>query len=1087
MPGFDDVHAAVERWRKNIKGKFRGIASFEERAQLRFDAIKARINPRRVATGEWQFRSCHYRGWGDYEFLEDWRTIRVGQTWGGPDISAFFKRQIAIPAELDGLKVALQIYVGGDSLVSIDGRAYHGLDLFRSEIPIAERAAAGRTYDVQIESFMNFGGSSAKIQEFIIADLVSVDEGVRQAYWDLWCAAKMLAVPDLDEKVREFVEHHLWAAMKLVPLRETDAGVFRAAVLEAAKAVRETVYATDRFKGRGMQHLVGHSHIDLVFMWPYKEFVRKIGRTHATALRLMEQYPQFRFAQSQAKIYSDLKRYYPELFGQIKRRVAEGRWEPLGAFWVEPDCNCVSGESLVRQVLHGQRFWRQEFGVVSRTCWQPDVFGVSWGLAGILARCGVRYFVTNKMVPWNDTNPWTMNTFWWEGMDGSRVLGIVPPGHFMGVVDPDMLDGQWRRFADKETIGETLHVYGWGDGGGGVDVEMIESGTRYGDFPGLVPTKFSGAEEAFDRIAAKAAGANLPVLRDEIYLEAHRGAVTHKGRLKKLNRRAEMLYRDAEMVASLAWAGGAEYPSAKLDEGWKALLDNQFHDALPGTHITPVYGELLGKYETVLAIGRDVRDAALAALTGAGEEEIDRGGAEDAEKKEEKGLGRDSVVVFNSQPWTRSDILAIAGELVGPRAVAEGMANMPAQQDVTDLEGRAWRLVKMRDVPACGVRLLKMVSAPKGVEGRAASRPSVVARADGMRFVLENDLLRATVDAGGHLVSLYDKEHDREVLVAGQRGNEFQLFEDTPGKYDAWDIVETYKDHPVDMSAATTSVAVEETGPLRASLRMEKAFHGSKVVQRIWLAAGGRELSFETLVDWTERQRLLKVAFPVEINANFATYDIAYGNIARANYPRNSHERARFESPCQQWMDLSQADYGVSVLNDCKYGCDVAGKTMRLTLLKGSISPDPEADKERHSFTYVLYAHAGDWRAARTVERAMNLNSPMHAATARSAGLKVRDGQNFLAIEGPSAGGLTLEAVKLSEDVYDGAAGELVVRVVERHNATAKAALVLPRAVKAAWRCNLMEEKELELPVEGGRIAFTAWPHEIVTLRAALA
>lgn len=1072
MPGFDDVHAAVERWRKNIKGKFRGIASFEERAQLRFEAIKARINPQRVPLSEWQFRSCHYRGWGDYEFLEDWRTIQVGQTWGGPDISAFFKRQIVIPPELDGRKVALQIYVGGDSLVSVNGRPYHGLDLFRSEIPIAERAAAGATYDVGIESFMNFGGSSPKIQEFIIADLVSVDEDVRQAYWDLWCAAKMLAVPDLDGKVREFIEHHLWEAMKRVPLRETDAGVFRAAVLEARRAVRETVYATDRFKGKGLQHLVGHSHIDLVFMWPYKEFLRKIGRTHATALRLMEQYPQFRFAQSQAKIYADLKRYFPELFEQIKRRVAEGRWEPLGAFWVEPDCNCVSGESFVRQVLHGQRFWRREFGMVSRTCWHPDVFGVSWALAGILARSGVRYFVSNKMVPWNDTNPWTMNTFWWEGMDGSRVLGIVPPGHFIGVVDPDMLDGQWRRFADKETIGETLHVYGWGDGGGGVDVEMIESGTRYADFPGLVPTKFSGAEEAFDRIAAKAAGADLPVLRDEIYLEAHRGAITHKGRLKKLNRRAEMLYREAEMLAAMAWAGGAEYPFAKLDEGWKALLENQFHDALPGTHITPVYGELLRQYERVFEIGREVRDAALGALTGTGQ---DAAGNADA------------VVVFNSQPWTRSDILALPAELVGERALAEGMANMPAQQDVTDLEGKPWRLVKMRDVPACGVRLLKIVNAPKtpappggGVGG------GVQVRREGERFVLENGLLCATVDAGGHLVSLHDKENDREVLVAGQLGNQFQLFEDTPGKYDAWDIVETYKDHPLDMSAAATSVAVDETGPLRASLRMEKAFFGSKVVQRISLAAGGRELTFETLVDWTERQRLLKVAFPVEINANFATYDIAYGNIARTNWPRNSHERARFEAPCQQWMDLSQGDYGVSLMNDCKYGCDVAGKTMRLTLLKGSIHPDPEADKERHSFTYVLYAHGGDWRAARTVERAMNLNSPLLATAGRSASLKVRDGEALMALEGVEASGLTLEAVKVSEDIQDGAAGELVVRVVERHNGSAKAALSLRRPVKAAWRCNLMEEKELELAVDAGRVALAAKPYEIVTLRVAL-
>jgi alpha-mannosidase len=1014
---------------------------------------------------QWEIRQVRYRGWNDYEFVDaDWRPIRVGATWGGPDMSAFFRQRIVVPPEMDGEKIALHLFLGGDSLLKVNGVSHHGMDIFRSEVILRSRAQAGEVLDIEVESYMNFGGSSPRENELLASELVAIDEEIRTAYWDLWCAAKMLSVPELDGSLKEFIEFNLWEAMKVIPLRETDAARFRDAVLQARRMVRETLYASDRFKKDGLMDLIGHSHLDVVFMWPYKEFIRKIGRTHATMLRLMDEYPEFRFCQSQAKIYADLKRYYPDLFAQIQRRVAEGRWDIVGALWVEPDCNLISGESFVRQILHGQRFFKENFGRVSRTCWQPDVFGVTWALPQILARAGIRYFVTNKMVPWNDTNPWTMNTFWWEGFDGSRVLGIVPPGHFMGTVDPDVIDRQWRGFADKDTIGETLHVYGWGDGGGGVDPEMVESAMRYRDFPGLPTMRFAGPEEAFDSIAAKAQNVRLPVLRDEIYLEAHRGTYTHKGRLKKLNRRAELLYREAELLAALAWSRGATYPTDALNAGWEDLLTSQFHDSLPGTHVPAAYADIQKDYERIFAIGDKVRSDALAALTPATAQDTAH------------AVAARSLLLFNSLLAPRDGYATVDAALIADHHVTDAAGHPLPQQDIERLDGTRARLVRLpQAVPAVGFAEVGLRSGPP----KGAPQAGFVT---GGPDWLENEFLSARFNANGELISLYDKEHHCVVLPPNEPANRFQLFEDTPGKYDAWDIVETYQDHPIDISGNAT-LTQDETGPLRYSLRLEKRFGGSHLVQRIGLAAGERQLSFETRVEWVERQRLLKVAFPVDIVAAFATYDISFGNMPRPTHANTSYDRAKFEVPAHQWMDLSQTDYGVSVLNDCKYGCDVHGHTLRLTLLKGSIHPDPSADMETHHFTYALYPHAGDWRRANTIGAAMALNHPLLASPvahgpAAAAGTRGIQGS----LVACAAQHLTLDAMKRSEDGQD-----LIVRLVERHGSSARTELVFDRPVRRAWSCNLMEENESELPVNGTRVPFRCRPHEIMTLRLAFA
>jgi alpha-mannosidase len=1035
----------MSEWRKGQVDKHRGIFNFGERAQFRFDAIREAGVTRQVPLDGWQIRRFNHTGIGQYDYIEDWTTIDQGEVWGEGKIGAFFKREVKVPDDWAGEKVLLRMHLGGDALLRVDGMPYSALDPFHYEVLLTENAKGGETYQIEVESSLNYHLPTGPPRRVVLAELAAVDQPMRDAYWDLWAVGKMLQVPDIDQVVADFLEHNLWEAMKLVPLRETDHARFRSCVLAAQKQVRQTVYASDRFKGEGLMHLIGHSHLDVVYQWPYREYVRKVGRTHSTMLRLLEQYPHFRFCQSQAKTYADMKQHFPELFEQVKQRVKEGRWEIVGAFWVEPDCNLVSGESFTRQAIYGQRFFEREFGLRANTCWQPDVFGLSWALPQIMKRSGIDYFVTNKMVVWADTNPWNEHAFWWEGPDGSRVFSVVPPGHFIGTVEPKMLDTQWRRCSIRKDVGEMMHVYGWGDGGGGPDEEMLECGKRYADFPGLPGIQFSNAEDAIESIEKAAEATALPILRDEIYLEAHRGTYTSKGRMKKFNRREELMLRDIELLASL---GGGDYPADELDAVWMMLLTTQFHDSLPGTHIPDVWPDLLDEHAEIQQRSQTMLDQALG----------------DVCSKVAPHPG-ESIVVVNTALHRRDDVISLDPGSLGGKVVCDANGDPLLQQAVADLDGTKRTIASLPEgVPGVGWAALQLGEGDiPAVESLSVSES-----------VLENQYIRAEFDDAGQLTRLYDKHHDREALVPGEVGNKLQMYEDTPGRYDAWDIVATYQDHPIAVDSPC-EITIDESGPFRASLLVSRPWASSHIRQRISLYANSPILYFETEVDWKERQRLLKVGFPIDVNTDHATYDIAYGNMERSNQRFHPIDRARFEVPAHWWMDLSQTDYGVSLLNDCKYGHEANGKWMRLTLLKGPIHPDPQSDIEVHHFTYAIYPHAGTWVDAQTMEIATGMNVPL---LARRVNGKPAAAEGQFVTGGEL--GLGLEAIKQSED-----GRHTIVRLTEQLNRTVRTSLKFDRPVQQAWSCNLMEDNEADLTCEGNAVNLTIGPREIMTVRVA--
>ncbi len=1051
----ESIREVMDEWRNVIKNKKRLIFSFEERAQIRLNAIKEQIYSQRIPLPGWLIREGYFRAVGQYEFIDsDWRTIDPGDPWGGADVTAFFKRRIDIPAEWKGEKIYLRFYVGGDSLLSIDGLPYHGLDPFRNEILLTNQAEGGESFLIEVESYVSWHSDEADNKRLHVAELGIMDQDIFEAYWDFWCAYKLLWMKGMLPEMRGYLEKHLWAALKQVPPKVETGIDFKGRLLSAQSQLQKTIYASDLFKIPGKINLVGHSHLDLVFMWTYREFIRKVGRTHATMLRLMEQYPEFQFCQSQAKTYQEMKVHHPHIYKQVKQRIAEGRWEAIGGFWVEPDCNLISGESFVRQILHGQKFFSDEFGVRSRTCWQPDVFGMSAAMPQILARSGIDYVMTTKMFIWNDTNPWRKNTFWWQGLDGSRVLTVVTPSHFIGMVDPDHVHDHWRDFSDKETIGESMYCYGWGDGGGGVDIEMLESIRRYQKIMGLPELKQAGAEETLDNIRVKVETQPIPIWQDELYLEAHRGTATNKGILKKLNRQGEFLIRETELLATFAWLHGASYPTQELNDVWEIFLTTQFHDSLPGTHINPVLDDLLKELEQFRSRTSALRQQAIPAVLP---------GFLLAQTESKPT----ALTMFNSFLHPRESTVMLSKNALGGNLPIANDGEPLLNQSITGLDGEAYVLIAIPEVPSVGYRRFNLGQAPH------AQMPSSVHAAENR---LENDLLQISFNSQGEIVSIWDKEIDREVIVANEVGNRFQLYEDIPGKYDAWDIVATYADHEIDISGECV-LRVDENGPIRASLLLEKVFLGSKITQRISLQAGSRQLSFETLVDWAERQKLLKVGFPVEISATHATYDIAYGNMQRPTHRNTSYDAAKFEVPAHKWMDVSQGEYGVSLLNNCKYGHEANGKTIRLSLLKGSIFPDEFADLGRHQFTYVLYPHPASWEDAGTIQQALDLNHALLCQFNYDLSDHPSD-QTSHSFVSCAAKNVTLEAVKQAEDGQG-----VIIRLVENHNKSGIITLDLDRPIQQAWTCDLMENNETEISPNDTQIKCTLAPYEIKTLR----
>jgi alpha-mannosidase len=820
----------------------------------------------------------------------------------------------------------------------------------------------------------------------------------------------------------------------------------------------------------------GHAHLDVAWLWPLWRTRQKVAHTVATALHLMERYPEYHFSMSQPQVYAFLEQDAPELYARMKQKVAEGRFEPIGMMWLEPDCNVTGGESLVRQLVHGARFFTEAFGKINHVVWLPDVFGYSAALPQLMRGCGISCFMTTK-ISWNQFNRMPYDTFRWRGIDGSEVLT-----HFVTVTDQPVrhpadaqfytynakmtggeVFGTWNHYRQQAINDELLYIYGHGDGGGGPTEEMLEAARVLGGLPGFPRVRPGRVDQFFERLYERVwDDPRLPTWAGELYLEYHRGTYTSQAHNKQANRAVELLYREAEWLNAWATALGALSQQEHLDAGWRLILLNQFHDILPGSSVPQVYVDSNAQYAEVRRIGDDVRQVAIEHIV------------KNREPRAESREAGDRVIVFNSLPWDRHEAVRIelpADSRAAPHEPPEGT------QVVQELSGERCLLVEV-NAPSYGYTTLDFRQPAADIR-----RSSVI----GHRSSLENEELRLALDDHGEIASIRDLTYDREVIAPGATGNQLIAYEDRPINWDAWDIDIFYEEKPYPVREIVDWRVAEE-GPLRAAVEITRRVGQSIIRQRICLWRNSRRIDFVTEVDWQERQRLLRALFPLAINATRATCEIQFGAVERPTHRNTSWDWARFEVCAQRWVDLSEGDYGVALLNDGKYGHSLYHNILGLSLLKGAIHPDPDADRGLHRFTYSLLPHAGDWCAAQVVRRAYELNAPLRAGTLNDERRTMNDDpsvspfiQRSSFLSTPTDH-IVVETVKVAAD-GDG----LIVRLYEAHNQRGPASLQFDRPVASAVEVDLLERDVGPVEVAGVDVRFRVRPFEVKTLRVRLA
>jgi len=1024
------------------------LPKFVDVIRVRVEELKDCVISKKSVLNGWEMRTAKHLGPNDYEFPhDDWKNLDVGDIWARQGETTFMRRTVTIPTDWAGCRVGLELVTGGEGLLRINGEPSHGVDDNRGYILIEEKAKGGDTYECEVEAktggYLDFVVEDAsKPYIFSVARLIAVDKPREEAWYDFRVVYEAAAA-EKDSTLQEAILLAMKDALLSVDFRDKSKPEFDKA-LQAARQILWKNLSEIKFGDCGGKiFYTGHSHIDIAWLWPLKETMRKVGRTYSTVMALMDEFPDYYFGCTQVPLYLYLKEHFPSIYEKVKARVKEGRFEPVGGTWLENDCNLVSGESLVRQSLYGQRFFKKEFGVDIKVGWLVDAFGFSGALPQIYQKSGLKYFMTSK-INWNDTNRLPFQTFWWEGIDGSRLLTQFIHGTYNARVIPEHMQEVWENYNSKLDSPELLASFGYGDGGGGPTRRMLEYLPRLKDIPGLPKAVTGRVDDYFDRVAESTKEKNLPVWKGELYLEYHRGVYTSQAWNKRWNRQSELLYREVEMLSSFNTLFGASYPKESIYSNWQTILLNQFHDILPGSSINEVYVDSRKQYESVISTGNAMRRNALESL---------------AEKIDTSGEGK-PIVVFNSLSWMRSGLVELAG-VTGCVVDADGTA-VPQQKSGDGIAFLA------SDVPSCGYAVYRLVE-----KSEEQACPFEVRGLD-----IQTPYYELTLSADGNITRLYDLWNEREVIPEGARANVLQVFEDKPADFEAWDVELQYQDKMWEFSS-TDAPKVLEIGPARLVLGVNLKYGQSTISQKIVFYDDTPRIDFVNEADWQDRKMMVKVAFPVEVRSTYATYEIAFGTIERPNHWNTSWDKARFEVSGQKWTDLSEAGYGVSVLNDCKYGWDIKDNMIRLSLLRAPEYPDPEADKGNHEFTYSLLPHAGDWRNG-TVQEGYDLNVPLQAVLASAHSGPLKDNSHaFLTMDAPN---VVVDTVKQAEDSSD-----MIFRVYEAYGGRGPATLSFDRPIASATECNLLEEEDAPVDLSGQEIKFAVKPYEIRTFKVRFA
>ncbi len=990
--------------------------------QKRFECISTKLAE--VATvdtkavGKIFFAACE--GYAKHGEIPHTFKEYLGPVWGGKaDAHAWFRFSVDYPQVKEGQEVLLQISTGIDGwdacnpqmLLFYDGLAVRGVDVNHTKFLLPKGVK-------EVIAYAYTGTNVTKPLTFE-AHIILRDKRIYALHSKMAAMCEILKYTSLETGLRSDISEALKEAVLALDFTELYSKPFYASVEKADAILSQKTLDSGE---KPTVWSVGHTHIDIAWLWTKEQTKEKVLRSFGTALALMDEYPEYRFMSSQPILYEYVKEQDPAMYARIKEKIASGQWEAEGAMWVEADCNLSSGESLVRQILVGKQFMQEEFGKDNKILWLPDVFGYSANLPQILAKSGVEKFVTSK-ISWSEFNRMPHEIFYWQGIDGTKTLAYFMTTQqkvqdeksanyvtYNGAGTPAEVEGTWYRFSDKYLTKDVLMPYGCGDGGGGTTPEMIErmQFLEKGVI-GCAKTKLATATEFFEKLDGNLKGKTLPEWVGELYLEFHRGTYTSMAKNKKNNRKAEFALWRSEWASEMALLlADKPYPKREIDACLKSVLTNQFHDVLPGSSIKQVYDETDKDYAEVFSTLEKIETSAYQTV---------------ADHLQESG-----TVVFNPNSFTGKGTVTLDGVTVG-----------------------------VENVPSKGYALVKDFITSNCIQATERS--------------LENDYFSLKINENGEITSLIDKRINREIVAKQGLLNQIVAYEDLPFEYDNWEMKDYYQEKPIALNKAESICVV--TDGVRKGLAITRKYFSSTIEQTVWLYQNLERIDFETKVDWQEKHTILRAEFATDILADSATYEIQYGSVKRPSNDNTSWEHAKFETSAHKYVDVSEYGYGVALLNDCKYGHSVRGGKIGLTLLKCGTYPNPDADQGEHRFTYSLMPHVGDYRKQGVIEQAYLLNNPLIAVKGTGKGnLPVR--RSIISVDKEN---IVIEVVKQSEDGKG-----MVVRAYESAGGQTRAQFNLGFSAKAVYECSLMEDNPFEIAHSGKELSCVFAPFEIKTL-----
>lgn len=999
-------------------------------------------------------------GAADYDD-SGWQEFKLWDTWGGYDRVAWFRTAVQIPEHLQGKTLALKLVPGpragggstAEGLLYLDGTPVQAVDIWHDEVLLEQKLCEKEQLILALKVWSGVL-DVPKFRTFQDAELIWLDMQVDKFCFVVDTVRRCARLLDENDLRRVRLTQLLNDTFQKVDFLDYRGETYYQSVYEALRFIQGELDELAKIEEiKPKVYGVGHSHIDMAWLWRLCATREKASRTFTTVLNLMRQYPEYRYMHSSPQLYQFLKEDYPEIYERVKEKIREGSWEITGGMWVEPDTNIPSGESLVRQFVYGKRFIREEFGKETKLVWLPDVFGYSAALPQIMKKSGMKYFMTTK-ISWNQYNHFPYDTFLWKGIDGSEIFThfITTPEDgswyytYNGHMDPEEVTGIWKNYKNKDKNEELLIAFGWGDGGGGPTREMLEQSRVMKNIPGIPKVEIIRAEDYFEKIYEHTDHDRLDRWDGELYFEMHRGTYTSQAANKRYNRKTEILLHNIEFLSALGTVHNEKcgYPKQQLDEIWERVLLNQFHDILPGSSIRQVYEDTTADYEAIAQKGGQL---------------LEKAGDDLAQTVQ---VAQDSVICYNTAGFDRSEYVFVPYD----EKVAAGcrFEDESGLLDSTETENGIF--VYVTGIPAYGYKTIRITGK---TDGKAA--------AEGVRVsgnVVESPYWYLVLDENGQIASLYDKQNGRRV-DCGKAMNVFAAFEDKPQRFDAWDVDIYYKEKPY-RAFALKERRVMEQGE-RAVIRQTWTFHQSELTQDLILYAKESRIDFQTRVDWKEKQVFLKAYFPVDVHAQEATYEIQFGNIKRPTHSNTEWDFAKFEVPGHRWVDLSEGGYGVALLNDCKYGYDVQENVLGLSLLKSAVRPDETADRRVHHFCYSLYPHAGTFETSAVQQEAVSLNMPVLTKTVEGC----RDGASHASygMVRTDCDHVLIDTVKRSED-----GKALVLRLFEYKNQReTDVRLQLNLPVTKVCECDLCEEEETGIASGCAEFSFDIGCYEIKTFK----